>query len=182
MPGIGGRGMLNGGNSFPGRRPRAAWTLSIADAGGSRRVDSGPLDSSYGLLKTRSVDVAAQEDGKSFVWSGAASFRLSGPNADMTRQLNNSFALRIDWRVDAAGPARLSLGGRAFDIGELIKAAPTGKVSTIKIPLRCFADAGADFKKIDDAVNLSGDKGLALTLMSARVEAVGENLACPPRA
>ena len=181
-PGVDIAGMLNVENFFSGGRARTPWTLSIADAGGSRQVDSGPLDSSYGLLKTKSVDVAAQEDGKSFVWTGAASFRLSGPNADMTRQLNNSFALRIDWRIDAVGPARLSLGGKAFDIGELIKAAPAGKVSTIKIPLRCFADAGADFKKIDEAVNLGGDKGLALTLMAARVEAVGENLACPPKA
>ena len=181
-PGIDVASMLNVENFFSGGRARAPWTLSIIDAGGSRQVESGPLDSSYGLLKTRSVDVAAQEDGKSFVWTGPASFRLSGPNADLTRQLNNSFALRIDWRVDSAVPATLTFGGANIDLGALIAAAPAGKVATIKIPLRCFATAGADLTRVDAPVTISGDKGLALTLVNTNVEAVGENLACPPAA
>jgi beta-glucosidase len=181
-PGIDVANMLNVENFFSGGRARAPWTLSIVDAGGSRQVESGPLDSSYGLLKTRSVDVAAQEDGKSFVWTGPASFRLSGPNADMTRQLNNSFALRIDWRVDSAAPATLTFGGANIDLGALIAAAPAGKVATIKIPLRCFTTAGADLTRVDAPVTISGDQGLALTLVNTNVEAVGENLACPPAA
>ena len=175
-------GILNVENFFSGGRARAPWLLSVTDAGGSRQVESGPVDSSYGLLKTRSVDVAAQEDGKSFVWSGPASFHLTGPNADMSRQLNNSFALRIDWRIDAvgSGPTQVELGGKPFDVSGWVKAAPAGQVSTIKIPLRCFADAGADLTKVGYATTVHGDKGLALTLLSARIEAVGENLACPP--
>jgi beta-glucosidase len=140
------------------------------------------VDSSYGLLATRSVDVAAQEDGKSFVWTGPASFRLAGPPADMTRQLNNSFALRIDWRIDAAGPATLAFGGKAFDLTALIAAASAGEVATTKVPLRCFADAGADLAHVDSPVTITGDKGLAVTLVNTNVEAVGENLACPPAA
>lgn len=174
--------MLNVANFFSGGRARAPWLLSIVDAGGSRQVESAPVDSSYGLLSARSVDVAAQEDGKSFVWSGPASFRLAGPPADMTRQLNNSFALRIDWRIDAAGPATLAFGGKAFDLTALVAAAPAGKVATIKVPLRCFADAGADLAHVDSPVTISGDKGLAVTLVNTNVEAVGENLACPPAA
>src|SRR3546814_10220354 len=76
--------MMNVEEFFAGGRARAPWTLSIADAGGSRQVESGPLASSYGLLQTHSVDVQAQEDGKAFVWSGPATFGLSGPVADMT--------------------------------------------------------------------------------------------------
>jgi beta-glucosidase len=182
-PGVDIAGMLNVTNFFTGGRARAPWTLSVVDAGGSRQVDSPPLASSYGLLATRSVDVAAQEDGKSFVWTGPASFRLAGPNADMTRQLNNSFALRIDWRIDAVGngPTSLAFGGANFDLSAIVKAAPAGKLSTIKIPLRCFADAGADLTRVDAPVTISGDKGLAVTLVNTNVEAVGENLACPPR-
>src|SRR3546814_20480476 len=94
--------MMNVENFFAGGRARAPWTLSIADAGGSRQVESGPLASSYGLLQTHSVDVQAQEDGKAFVWSGPATFGLSGPVADMTPRLANSFALRLDGRGYAA--------------------------------------------------------------------------------
>ncbi|MBB5706410.1 glycoside hydrolase family 3 protein [Sphingopyxis panaciterrulae] len=176
--------MMNVENFFAGGRARAPWTLSIADAGGSRQVESAPLDSSYGLLRTRSVDVHAQEDGKAFVWSGPATFNLSGPVADMTRQLNNSFALRLDWRIDAAGtaPVTLALGGVPLDIGAMVRAAPVGDVSTLKVPLRCFADAGANLARVDYAVSVTADKGFAATLLGARVEAVGENLPCPAKA
>ncbi|MDK2760606.1 MAG: exo 1,3/1,4-beta-D-glucan glucohydrolase [Sphingopyxis sp.] len=175
---------LNVENFFSGGRARTPWTLTVVDAGGARPVESPPVSSPNGLLATRSVDVRAQEDGKSFVWSGPASLNLSGPYADLSRQLNNSFALRIDWRIDAVGgsPVKIALGGAAFDISALVKAAPIGQVSTIKVPLRCFADAGANLRQVDYALTVQGDKGLAATLLNTNVEAVGENLPCPPAA
>ena len=173
---------LNVENFFSGGRARAPWALSITDAGGTRPVESAPIASPEGLLATRSVDVQAQEDGKSFVWTGPASFHLSGPYADLSRQLNNSFALRIDWRIDAVGdgPVRLALGGQAFDITGLVRAVPRGQVSTIRVPLRCFADAGANLARVDYAVSVQGEKGLGVTLVNTNVQAVGDNLSCPP--
>lgn len=182
-PGVDVAAMMNVENFFSGGRARAPWTLSIADAGGSRQVESAPLDSSYGLLQTRSVDVQAQEDGKSFVWTGPATVNLSGPVADLTRQLNNSFALRLDWRIDAKGgaPVTLAFGGVAVNIDALLASAPEGQVGTIKVPLRCFADGGANAQRVDYPVSLTADKGFAATLLAAKVEAVGENLSCPAR-
>lgn len=173
---------LNVENFFSGGRARAPWALTVTDAGGSRPVESPPVSSPNGLIATRSVDVRAQEDGKSFVWTGPAALHLSGPYADLSRQLNNSFALRIDWRIDATGdgPVGLALGGKSFDISGLVKAAPKGQVSTIKVPLRCFADAGANLRQVDYAVTVQGYKGFAATLLNTNVEAVGENLPCPP--
>ena len=168
---------------FTGGRARAPWVLSVIDPGGARPVGSPPLDSPYGHVVSRSVDVAAQEDGKSFTWTGPGSLGLSGPNADLSRQLNNSFAVRIDWRIDAVGtgPVQLSFANIPFDISALIAAAPKGQVSTIKVPLRCFADAGADLVRVGASVTIQADKGFAATLLNANVEAVGENLPCPPR-
>ncbi|KTE03223.1 1,4-beta-D-glucan glucohydrolase [Sphingopyxis sp. H038] len=173
---------LNVENYFSGGRARAPWVLTVTDAGGSRPVESPPVSSPGGLIAARSVDVRAQEDGKSFVWTGPAALHLSGPYADLSRQLNNSFALRIDWRVDAIGsaPVSLALGGKAFDVSAAVKAAPKGQVSTIKVPLRCFADAGANLRQVDYAVSITSDKGFAATLLNTNVEAVGENLPCPP--
>ena len=173
---------LNVENFFSGGRARAPWVLTVTDAGGARPVESGPVSSPGGLIAARSVDVRAQEDGKSFVWTGPAALHLSGPYADLSRQLNNSFALRVEWRVDAIGsaPVSLALGGKAFDISALVKAAPKGQVSTIKVPLRCFADAGANLRQVDYAVSIQSDKGFAATLLNTNVEAVGENLPCPP--
>ncbi|WP_432767582.1 glycoside hydrolase family 3 N-terminal domain-containing protein [Sphingopyxis sp.] len=173
---------LNVENYFSGGRARAPWALSITDAGGARPVESPPVSSPGGMLAARSVDVRAQEDGKAFVWTGPASLSLSGPYADLSRQLNNSFALRIEWRIDAVGarPVQLALGGKAFDITALVKAAPAGQVSTIKVPLRCFADAGADLRRVDYAATITADNGFAATLLNTNVEAVGTNLPCPP--
>ncbi|SBV33396.1 Beta-glucosidase [uncultured Sphingopyxis sp.] len=175
---------LNVENFFAGGRARAPWVLSITDAGGKRPVESAPIASPGGMIAARSVDVRAQEDGKSFTWTGPATLELTGPYADLSRQLNNSFALRVDWRIDAAGgaPVSLALGGKAFDISAAVKAAAEGQVSTIKVPLRCFADAGANLKQVDNAVTVRADKGFAATLLHTNVEAVGENLACPPAA
>ncbi|RYD44014.1 MAG: glycoside hydrolase family 3 protein [Sphingomonadales bacterium] len=173
---------LNVENFFSGGRARAPWVLSITDAGGKRPVESAPIASPGGMIAARSVDVRAQEDGKAFVWTGPATLELTGPYADLSRQLNNSFALRVEWRVDAIGsaPVSLALGGKAFDISAAVKAAAKGQVSTIKVPLRCFADAGANLRQVDYAVSIAGDKGFAATLLNTNVEAVGENLPCPP--
>ena len=117
-----------------------------------------------------------------FVWTGPAALHLSGPYADLSRQLNNSFALRIDWRIDAVGaaPVQIALGGKAFDVSDRVKAAAKGQVSTIKVPLRCFADAGANLQRVDYALSVQADKGFAATLLNTNVEAVGQNLPCPP--
>lgn len=173
---------LNVENFFSGGRARAPWVLSITDAGGKRPVESAPITSPGGMIAARSVDVRAQEDGKSFIWNGPATLELTGPYADLSRQLNNSFALRVDWRIDAIGsaPVSLALGGKAFDVSAAVKAAAKGQVSTIKVPLRCFADAGANLRQVDYAVSIQSDKGFAATLLNTNVEAVGENLPCPP--
>ena len=173
---------LNVENFFTGGRARAPWALTVTDAGGSRPVESPPVSSPGGLIAARSVDVRAQEDGKAFVWTGPAALHLSGPYADLSRQLHNSFALRIDWRIDAVGaaPVQIALGGKAFDVSDRVKAAAKGQVSTIKVPLRCFADAGANLQRVDYALSVQADKGFAATLLNTNVEAVGQNLPCPP--
>lgn len=175
---------LNVETYFAGGRARAPWALTVTDAGGARPVESPPVTSPGGLIAARSVDVKAQEDGKSFTWTGPAAFHLSGPYADLSRQLNNSFALRVEWRVDAlgTGPVTVALGGQAFDVSDWVKAAPKGQVSSFRIPLRCFADAGANLQKLDYALSVTADQGFAATLLHTNVQAVGENLPCPPKA
>ena len=173
---------LNVENFFSGGRARSPWVLSITDAGGKRPVESAAITSPGGMIAARSVDVRAQEDGKSFVWTGPATLELTGPYADLSRQLNNSFALRIEWRIDAPGtaPVSIALGGKAFDISAAVKSAAPGQIVTIKVPLRCFADAGANLRQVDNAATVKADKGFAATLLNTNVEAVGENLPCPP--
>ena len=130
------------------------------------------------------IDLGAQEDARLFRWTGNGSLSIGGPTADLSRQLNNAFALRLDGRVDAfgSGPMRIAIDNIVLNATELLRSVPAGKPFTVKIPLRCFADAGADLARVGNPLRIEGSAGLALVLQSARVEAVGENLACPPAA
>ena len=137
------------------------------------------IDSS---VSARAVDVSAQEDARQFVWTGPGAIAIDGPPVDMTRQLNGAFALRIDWRIDAAKgvPVTLSLGGARLDISDKVTALPVGKPSSLIVPLRCFADAGATFAAVGTPLRLSANAGLSVSIRSILTEGVGETPTCPP--
>ena len=155
--------------------------MTVADAAGGVIVSARTATSLGGHLAMRPVDLAAQEDGRQFSWSGPATISFDGPPADFSRQLNNAFALRLDLRPDAigSGPLTLSFAGARFDIAKLLRNLPQGQLSTVKIPLRCFADAGAQVTAVTSPLKLEGTAGHRLSLRHARLEAVGEPLACP---
>ncbi|MCC4233333.1 exo 1,3/1,4-beta-D-glucan glucohydrolase [Sphingobium soli] len=137
------------------------------------------IDSS---VSARAVDVSAQEDARQFVWTGPGAIAIDGPPVDMTRQLNGAFALRIDWRIDAAkgAPVTLSLGGARLDISDKVAALPVGQPSSLIVPLRCFADAGATFGAVGTPLRLSANAGLSVSIRSILTEGVGETPTCPP--
>ena len=137
------------------------------------------IDSS---VSARAVDVSAQEDARQFVWTGPGAIAIDGPPVDMTRQLNGAFALRIDWRIDAAKgvPVTLSLGGARLDISDKVAALPVGQPSSLIVPLRCFADAGATFAAVGTPLRLSANAGLSVSIRSILTEGVGETPTCPP--
>ncbi len=180
-PGIDVAAALNVANFYEAGRAQAPWTMSLTDSGGKRSVGPGPTASAARALEARPVDFSAQEDAKAIVWTGPGSVSIDGPAADLSRQLNNAFALRIDGRIDSRGPGRvlLALGDRTFDITDRVARFPLGEPVTMKIPLRCFADAGADLSQMGNALRITADRGFGMTLAAARAEAVGEDLSCP---
>lgn len=183
-PGVDIAAALNVERYFASGRALAPWSMTISDAGGGRPVEGGPVTSPSGALTARSVDLAAQEDAKQFTWSGngQASVAISGPSADLSRQLNNAFALAIDWRVDSPPSKRvtLSFGDRGLDITQLVRVAPRGRATMTQIPLRCFA--GADITKIGSPFTLASDGAFGATLSRVRLEPISSADACPPAA
>jgi beta-glucosidase len=162
-------------------QPSGPWTLTIADDAGGRTVTTSRASSMGGKLTMSPVDLTAQEDGRLFAWSGPARLSLDGPAADFTRQLNNAFALRLDLRVDqVGGPVRLSFAGKSLDIAPQLRRLPRGSLATLKVPLRCFADAGASVASVGTPMLIEAGSGTQFAIRSAVVEAVGENLTCPP--
>jgi beta-glucosidase len=180
-PGIDIAAALNVERYFAAGRTLAPWTMTISDAGGSRPIESAPLTSPAGALSVRAVDLAAQEDGRLFEWSGngLAAVTIAGPAADLARQFNNGFALAIDWRIDRppANKVVLSFGEKRLDLTDIVRSMPRGVVRTSVIPLHCFA--GAEISKMGTPFSLATEGVLALTVARIRLEPIASMQACP---
>jgi beta-glucosidase len=66
-------------------------------------------------------------------------------------------------RIDCGYPCRGELDGTA-----VLKALPLGTKATVKIPLSCFAEAGADFSAIDTAFLVQTDKPFSASFANIR--------------
>jgi beta-glucosidase len=160
-------------------RAAGPWALNLSDSAGGRVVSGSSASSLGGAVTMTSVDVSAQEDGRRFHWTGPASLSIEGRPADFTRQLNNAFAVRLDLvAISVPGPVLLSFAGKSTDISRILQANPAGKLTTVKVPLRCFADKGATVNAVATPLKLGADKGTDITIRSATIEAVGEPLPC----
>lgn len=173
---------LNVDTFFGAGRALSPWTLSVEDAGGKRTVGTAPVSSAGGAVTARSVDVRAQEDAKSLSWTGNGNAVIEGPASDLTRHLAERMSLAIEWRIDSLpeGPVTLALGDRALDVTTLLAGAPRGEVSTLAVPLKCFAEQGADMAQMATPLRIVSGANLSLALLSASVEPVDGDGTCPP--
>ena len=137
-----------------------------------------------GSISTRAVDMAAQEDARQFTWNADGALIVNGPAVNLTAQLDDDWALLIDWRIDqpATGPVLLSFGGAALDIQQAMRSLPTGTALQTRIPLRCFADAGAKFDMVGSPIRMQAQKSLIATIRNVQIEATTEKAACPGKA
>ncbi len=127
-------------------------------------------------IAERPVDIGAQEDARQYSWAEPGAIGIDGPPVDLMRQLDEEFALKLEGRLDAAaGPIAVTMAGAT------LKVTPSAGALTLRIPLRCFKDAGADFKSVGTPLRIAGDKGLVLSLRGASIEGVGETIPCPAR-
>lgn len=155
------------------------WSMNLGDAAGGRVVMGASASSLGGKIAMTTVDLSAQEDGRRFRWNGPASISIDGAPGDFTRQLNNAFALRLDLAAYAVpGPVQLTFADKTLDISRILRALPPDKLATAKIPLRCFADAGATVNAVGTPLKIEAGAGTDLAIRTATVEAVGEPLPC----
>jgi beta-glucosidase len=127
-------------------------------------------------IAAKAVDLGAQEDAQAFAWSEPGAIGIDGPPVDLLRQLDEEFALKLEGRLDAAaGPIAVTMAGAT------LKVEPAAGPLTLRIPLRCFHDAGGSFKAVGTPLRITGEKGLVLTLRSASIEGVGQTIPCPAK-
>ena len=103
------------------------------------------------------------------------SIAIDGPTVNLTRQLDEGFVLRIDWRIDAlpSGPILVTLGGASLDLASQLQTSTLGKKIETSIPLRCFNEAGADLRAVGTPLRLTANRGFVATLRDVRIEPVG---------
>ena len=135
-----------------------------------------------GMVAARPVDLSAQEDARRFTWNGPGKFSVEGPPISLSRQADIGAALVLDWRIEArnAAPVQLALGGGVLDIAGLVGSAPLGTVIETRIPLRCFAQAGADLTTVGGPLRIDATAGFTATIRSARIDEDSAQTACPP--
>lgn len=140
--------------------------------------------SNDGSISVRAVDLSAQEDARQFVWSGRGALTIDGTPVDLSASAKNDQALLLDWRIDLVGrgPVQLTLGGAKLDLTQLVRRGKRGTVMQTRIPLRCFARAGANLASVGQPLRIEATKGYGLTIRSARIDQAAKATPCPPKA
>ena len=136
-----------------------------------------------GSISTKAVDLSAQEDARQFTWNANGEFAVNGPAINLEAPLKKGWSLTIDWRIDASvkGPVKLAFSGATVDLSEAIRSAPTGERVQTRIPLRCFAESGANFASVGSPIRMQAPKGLVATIRSVHIEEAKESVPCPSK-
>ena len=160
----------------------------VASASEDTYLTRGQVPSPWRLgldsaVTARALDFTAQEDARQFNWANRGSIAIDGPAVNLTRQLDEGFVLRIDWRIDTmpTGSLLVSLGGASLDLAAQLQGITVGTKLETRIPLRCFKDAGADLRAVGTPLRLTANKGFLATLRDIRIEPVGSSISCPPK-
>ncbi|WP_109809191.1 glycoside hydrolase family 3 protein [Sphingosinithalassobacter portus] len=138
-----------------------------------------------GIARNAVDSATAQEGAVQLRWPDReATLRIGGPALDLTREANADLSLQFTYRLDraAAGPVWLSMG--SGDPAQGLNAASlftgtTGSWRTVKVPLRCYADAGIDLSDVAAPLVLRASGPLSFSLSDLRLVADPQGAACP---
>jgi beta-glucosidase len=138
--------------------PTPSWSLIVGDGtGGSEtRITTLPALANSGQGKVSATNYLVQEGANLFEFSGGDASVVLTTHApiDLSRETNGDVALLMTIRLDQKPETPPSLGMRSANmlahriVFPELTALPQGVWTTIAVPLRCFAKAGADMGQI----------------------------------
>lgn len=165
---------------FTSGRAGSGWHWAVADDAGASPVAHGIGASDAGRLTLTATDKAKQEDSRLLRWSGTgqSTVEITGDAAiDLTRQTNGQLALGMDYRVDEAPTAPVTVGmacggscGGTVPITAALQAAPHGQWQHLDVPLACFASAGENMSRVWTPFALQTAGKLTLAVTNVRLE------------
>ncbi|MBB5714362.1 glycoside hydrolase family 3 protein [Sphingomonas aerophila] len=157
--------------------------LTIGDAQSPHIAAVGSRVATYGseALTLRRVDRRRQEDAWAATWSGASRAWLALDRTapvDLSREANGAMVLELELRVvrAAGGPVSLSVDGTALPIGGELARPSDWRV--LRVPLRCFAQKGADLTKLN-AIRIDSAQPLGLEMSGAALRETASGDHCP---
>jgi len=180
----------NTDNYFVGGRTPKPWRFVLRQNNQSVPVPNTAEPFNAGSLTIDSVDAGGlQEGGKQVTWAGqsAASVVLAGAFINLVRQANADVSLQIEYRVDQAPTAAVSLamgcGSACASVGALkldpvLSKVPLGEWQILKVKLACFRDKGADLLRIAEPMVITTAGRMQLSIGSVRLETDPANALC----
>lgn len=175
---------------FTRGKPSQDFVVRLTGAkGAAADVTATPAATADGSLHVSALDYKAQEDARSFSWTGTASVDLVAPAPlDVERETNGDVMLVTTMRIDAVAKgdaSTLAMGcgtgceGRV-PVSAQLATLPKGQWLRVGIPLKCFRNAGANMGKIDRPFEWAGHAGTQIAITDVSLGTVADHtLTCP---
>ncbi|MEQ9209915.1 MAG: exo 1,3/1,4-beta-D-glucan glucohydrolase, partial [Pseudomonadales bacterium] len=162
---------------------RPPFTMFLGDESNwDVRIDSPSQKTHFGELEISPHDRLVQEDSRKLIWSGSGNrisqFYLRGDGPMDFSRLGNEAAIslvmslderpveKVTQRMDCNWPC-----SGEVDLTGLFQQMPLNEWVQISVPLKCFADSGADLSRITVPFVLVSTSSLGITLSEVRITA-----------
>jgi beta-glucosidase len=144
-----------------------------------------------GSLTWQTEDDQAQQDARRISWQGKqlARFSLqSDATLDLRRESNADLLMVLRLRVLRAGKSAIWTGSgceeicHQIDLSPVLRAMKANTWSRLGVPLKCFANAGADLSALRQLLSLQASKGWEISISDIELGALNEAeqvLTCP---
>jgi beta-glucosidase len=178
--------LMSTGSFFDKGVAVAPWSLRVVNGNDGTRITTTPAEAIGGRVKITAVDDQVQEGARRFVFAGdgPAAIEISGEGAaDLSREANGDVMLLVRLRRDADAPKDVTLGvacgagcGATLPFADTLGGIAAGKWTTVGVPLKCFAKAGADVGKVNHPLAIESSGKLDLSLSQVKLGTVADQV------
>ncbi|KAF1716393.1 1,4-beta-D-glucan glucohydrolase [Pseudoxanthomonas yeongjuensis] len=161
------------------------WRLRVAHAG-VPAYSTVVAEAKDANVTVTAVDHKAQEDAWRYAWvaDGPSSVALVAPDAlDLSRETNGDVLLLLTMRIETPTPRETALFVECGDdcagrvpVGAQLAALPVNQWTSIGMPLKCFAAAGANMGKLTVAAGIESSAGYRLAISEVGYGTVADHV------
>jgi beta-glucosidase len=181
--------LMSTGSFFDKGVPVQPWSLRVANGTDSTRVSTVPAEAIGGRVKVTAIDDQVQEGARRFVFGGdgKGTVKITSEGAvDLSREANGDVMLLVRLRRlgDVPNDVKVGVGCGAGCAGlvpfaDALASVPANQWQVVGVPLKCFAKAGADVSKVNEALVIESENKLDLAFSQVKLGTVADKtLSC----